>query len=567
MQSHPCFRCGEQGHWLKDCPSKTPSKSNPSSSSTPSSSPDVSHLPAIFCPKGHGTIFPKVSGTQKNPGRVFYSCGYRVNGMRCGVYKWYDELIDNRVNRSLPQRCPLCECSAGTTQLMLEISGPNAGRCYFACPIKKGHGACNFQEWCDNEDTNTANHDLNEEDQLSSKRTKFESTMMDNLELPEISMPTSTGSLENVEEIHIEMEEQEEILDSSTLSDVAVLEQKPRDCTTENAVEVHHLTPKAIHRRQEEFWQQISAVDDRTATDPLHQVLGSLIVGWLGRLALSPSGGLIVPPANPFFCCVFPSFDPIFVPKDMIVQHENLNNQHCSPLNAEVDVCSQVLNEGSQSGILHQLSGITNIPGLKQGSDLMGPISKALMDAAMGIQNQLLIILESTDPLHHESMTQAANKTFAALEVLSVDHRSFSERVTKFIECASSLAKIEQNGNISPEDIKERYENEKTAFSKISSMYKQTVDGITACDERVQSLEKQADIMKEILLGIEKQIKDSKAENVELKSRVEKIMEEKLESEKKLMEAEAAMMACEEWEVERGAAKEALERAKLQLRE
>ena len=34
----------------------------------------------------------------------------------------------------------------------------------------------------------TLNHNLNEEDQLSSKRTKFESTMIDNLELLEISM-------------------------------------------------------------------------------------------------------------------------------------------------------------------------------------------------------------------------------------------------------------------------------------------------------------------------------------------------------------------------------------------
>ena len=96
--------------------------------------------------------------------------------------------------------------------------------------------------------------------------------MMDNLELPETSMPTSTGSLENVEEIHIQMEEQEEILVSSTLSDLVMLEQKPRDCTTENAVEVHHLTPKAIHRRQEEFWQQISTVDDRTATGACSRV-------------------------------------------------------------------------------------------------------------------------------------------------------------------------------------------------------------------------------------------------------------------------------------------------------
>ena len=33
-----------------------------------------------------------------------------LQGMGCGIYKWYDQLIDNRFNRPLPQRCPMCEC-------------------------------------------------------------------------------------------------------------------------------------------------------------------------------------------------------------------------------------------------------------------------------------------------------------------------------------------------------------------------------------------------------------------------------------------------------------------------
>ena len=52
------------------------------------------------------------------------------------------------------------------------------------------------------------------------------------------------------------------------------------------------------------------------------------------------------------------------------------------------------------------------------------------------------------------------------------------------------------------------------------------LDGITTCDVKVQSLEKQGGMTKEVCLRVDKQIKDYNAENAELKSRVGKIIEQ-----------------------------------------
>ena len=64
------------------------------------------------------------------------------------------------------------------------------------------------------------------------------------------------------------------------------------------------------------------------------------------------------------------------------------------------------------------------------------------------------------------------------------------------------------------------------AFSKISNMHEHKSDGMMTCDVNMQSLKKQVGTTKEIRLQVEKQIKDCNVENAELKSKVEKIIEE-----------------------------------------
>ena len=52
------------------------------------------------------------------------------------------------------------------------------------------------------------------------------------------------------------------------------------------------------------------------------------------------------------------------------------------------------------------------------------------------------------------------------------------------------------------------------------------IDGITVCNVKVHSLEKQLGTTKEIRLRVEKQIKDCNAKNAKLKNRVGKVIDE-----------------------------------------
>ncbi|KAI8010203.1 hypothetical protein LOK49_LG06G02975 [Camellia lanceoleosa] len=134
------------------------------------------------------------------------------------------------------------------------------------------------------------------------------------------------------------------ILDSTSYcSDMP--QSKSGDSTTTKALWVSTITSEVfIHQRQVEFLSEISfaraslsegvlltsyhndsilPMTTVTLTDnclkgtAICQILGFNVKGWCGRLVFSPSRCLIFPAPKPFFCCVFPTFDPIFVPQDV----------------------------------------------------------------------------------------------------------------------------------------------------------------------------------------------------------------------------------------------------------
>ena len=266
---------------------------------------------------------------------------------------------------------------------------------------------------------------------------------------------------------------------------------------------------------------------------------------------------------------MFPSYDPIYVPKLVDSVDNRLSNDLLpSSCIVQPDLSQQISSHGSQSGVLSELTSLQNVPGIQQGRDFMRQISKSLLEAGLHVQNQLLTILESTDPSNHKSMEEAADKTFAVLNLLSVDHTSFSEHVRNFIACATSLADFEESmtGKSSSEDIMELYESEKAKFDTISRMHSETKDAITASDQRLKQLGEEASLLKEILLQIQNQLRQCETENAELKTRGGKISKDLLESGQKLQEAEAAKKLHDKTEAEHNAAKGALENAKVQLR-
>ncbi|PON35500.1 zinc finger protein [Parasponia andersonii] len=517
-----CFHCRNQGHWAQNCPFNT---------SPPRPRP---HLPSnIPCPYGHGSCFLKISRSQANPGRPYYSCSSPYGSGNCRFFKWVDDQVTDsgvKPRHPLPQDYPHCRCGAGKCKLMLEINGPNAGQYYFVCPIEKGHGACSFRTGVnDTRAVTPENSVLNGGDQVSfecAKVTKFDSPVTDN------PNPTSTplGTGPHIQETLREREEHGDVLDMSTNQDMVVGEEELEDVTVEKTLQVSCLTSETI-QRQTEFLRQIYAADD------------------------PPTAG------------VFPSFDPIYVPKDVDAFHSGgLKGWPAhGHLNADLESSPQTLRQDSEGGVLSELSSIKNVAGIREGRDFMGPISKALAEAGLHVQNQLLSILECTDPQNHKSMREAANRTFAVLEILSVEHRGFSERVGKFISCASELAKIEESmkGKTSAKETVERYKNEKAKFHKLSKLHSETTEAITGSAKRVQSLREELSRVKIKLARIENQLRHRKMENGELKARAGKIRKEMVESKKKVEEAGAAKKAHEE----RSGAKEALERAKFQLRQ
>lgn len=460
---------------------------------------------------------------------------------------------------------PDCLCGAGKCEIVQERTGK-----YFVCPIQKGHGACSFRTavFC-TQPPKTAMSDFKEDSQggcLSPKRMKFDSPVVENPD----QMSTPVGPSPRIEEVAIESDNYGDILDMSTIQEMVMEDGETDVLLMEKSLQISRLPTKANQRRQIEFLRQISASEDATSAGIFLHGCGALIPGWLGRLAFPPSGCVTIPQAKPFFCCVFPSLDPISIPKGVDTFNSGaLNDQPHTPFNAEPDSSLQISSLDSQSGILLGLSSILNVPGIRQGRDFTRQISRALVEVGVHVQSQLLTILDYTESRNHRSMMEAADKTFSLLNQLSVDHRSFSEHVRKFISCTSSLAKIEESmmAGQSSEEIMEWYDYERANFDKLSRMQAETEDAVTASDKRLKSLGEEASRLKRMLLQVEDQWRHCEKENAELKTRSRKISKDILELEKKLQEAETAKRLHEEREMERNAAKISLEMARIQLRQ
>ncbi|XP_077228954.1 uncharacterized protein LOC143861883 [Tasmannia lanceolata] len=141
-----CFCCKQIGHWSKGCPRK---KSEPSVSGGVVM--DGSDPPVWQCDCGGGACLVFTSRTEKNPGRKFYSCPGKPGGGKCKFFKWCDTVVVSSYQRLdvAEPPYPMCTCGAGKCSLLTSNDGKDAGRKYFACPVRRGQGACNFFQWQD----------------------------------------------------------------------------------------------------------------------------------------------------------------------------------------------------------------------------------------------------------------------------------------------------------------------------------------------------------------------------------------------------------------------------------
>ncbi|KAL5864627.1 hypothetical protein ACOSQ3_002141 [Xanthoceras sorbifolium] len=622
IKNSTCFNCHDKGHWARDCPSKTPKKSQPTAAGAAVGS--LQH-PTVHCPCGAGPCVIRVSGTEKNPGRSFYTCPVPGTG-QCKFFKWCDKVTDDDIKFCPQSTYPKCRCGAGICKKYKETSGPNAGRAYFVCPIKKGLGACPFIQW-ENTPVNTGFGEQVDErkgfgspqstcdrhqvfDFINSDVRKIDKSSLERSERKEFGVP----ELENPRDfssfvtIPISSAEDDMRLTESRIYDQTSDMSSPNQYDSSPCMApkngssilkstivdlvvsrgIFLMSQSDVRCRQREFLKQISTAEDISIGDVIYQSLGLHVLGWLGRLAFPPSRCLKDHPPKPFFCGIFPSFDSIIVPQDGVMLNlEGSTPLPHQPFNTELDnllPSTPGADRQLWNGVPWKPSGLKRSFATTQRNILISSVSesleqttapiqsldwaavqfeKTIEQAALHFWNAFVTILNTIDPSDHDTMMKAANKFFSELDhvQLPIDYEAFSRRVGEFIESASRLAGIEQSicKECSLEELTELYNGEKVRFDEISKFHDEAVSAFTNSSRRQQSLQEEASRVRDMLLRIENQLSCCTAETSELKTRVDLISEDMLESKKCTEEAEKTLKLRQQREEELRDAKAQLE--------
>ncbi|XP_058003638.1 uncharacterized protein LOC110640365 isoform X8 [Hevea brasiliensis] len=484
-----CFSCRRKGHWAKECPNKTQKKSQ--SSSPGSTSMGSSGLPLIRCPCGRGTCPVFTSGTQKNPERKFYTCPGDKSSVKCNFFKWCDELAN---------KAPMCPCGVGICSLNLSrgSTGPNGEEWYFACRIKKNHGACNFFQWVDSE--------------VNTMMKRYVGAAINDLDNKEVSSnivsesPVVEGD-ENTpnQPIFVISSEQDEVPNRDLIMQ-------------EVESEVRHQVFHPIHQTEihclKELSRQISVAGSIITQDVVYQVLGFHGYGWLDRLAFPPSR------------------------------------------------CMKVRDAQLLGGALQEASGLNEPSGITQDE------SKSILKE-YGLA--LLNTIESMSPVRHGAMAKLAEATLKMLKDLSIECGPIGEGVKTYIHSISRVASIERSiyKGLTPQELLKLLNSEQVQFENISRRHAEAVAAYTASNNHFQSLRKEVSSVKDMLLHLEKRLFSCEAETLALKTRVDEISKDMLESERSMEAASEKMEEALELERQRdtviGEAKAALETARFWL--
>lgn len=264
------------------------------------------------------------------------------------------------------------------------------------------------------------------------------------------------------------------------------------------------------------------------------------------------------------FAGVFPSFNAIIVPR------QGINHDDLSGVSNQLVVSNPGEHAQISAGCLSVVSrnDVSSNYSLSSERKTKEQRQKQIVLNAL---KELLVDLQSMNPLDHESMRKAAEDTFEVFTTLPVDYKEFSGYVWDFINLTCSLAEVQnsiQNGLSLDENI-QRYEEEKLRLTDIHDNFVKTKTLLEESQQRGQSLREEAFRLKEMLQGVESRLTYCDMETKKMEIHLGEINMSKLEAEESLKIAAnqvvSARKLSQEIEAKQLAAKTALEKAKLEL--
>ncbi|KAG5083060.1 hypothetical protein JHK84_053098 [Glycine max] len=573
MQQSTCHNCDQRGHWSYYCPSKSP-KTKPFS---PGKDSTVPSNKKIQCPCGHGSCVIK-----SRYGRDYYACPIK-RGEKCTkeVVKWCNEAIVERDFQPPPFKYPHCACSAGVCK---RVKGTYS-KYYFICPIKQGQGSCGYIVSEDDvkllsrkstvpvQQSRQRTHDdfwegcLNDEmgDELGKgdglhvqiKRMRIADSPASPLpvNLSETLGKKDAGAALNAAnskrdgfpDLVFDDDDDLEFANSVSWETVEAEAFLLLSCLS---------TPSRICWRQIMFQRRIFS----------NVSFGSCPMGWLGRLLFFyPTQSLKHPTPLPFYCCVFPSYNPIIVPKKTSIPD--------CPVECNQLAISRVSQHTQLSTVKTEVSGDVVSPSKSPDGKRKSILSKAQRhrEVVLFTQQRLLIDLETLAPHEHESMREAAKNTFELLNVIGVDYKQFSDNVLDYINFVSSIAEIDRSmeNSLTMEERIKLFEEEKMRFVQLQDDYVKTKALLEASYRHRQLLCEQVSNLKAMLNEKQKQLKHRELETLKIETHLRDLKRNILETDATLKEraeqTEVARKHSEERQAKQIAAKEALAKAKLEL--
>ncbi|XP_047158348.1 uncharacterized protein LOC124828983 [Vigna umbellata] len=552
MQQEECFNCHQLGHWSWYCPSKSPN------SKRDSPSPN-----GVQCSCGHGACEIKTSRS----GRNFYTCPIK-SGVKCKDFvKWCDEPVAERDLQPPRIKYPECACKAGVCRRVKSKETDGDFKYYFTCPVKQGHGSCGYRIWEDEiklldgksivptqRSSQRSLHDFWEECQNDETDNELGSKLSERMKVTVYSEdPLAVPDKEDSGAVLTVADSNRNGFPDFMVDgdDSEFINSVSWDTVEEEAfLSLSQISiPSRMRWRQIMFERRISS----------NASFGSCRMGWLGRLIFfHPAQSLNLPTPKPFFCCIFPSFNPIIVPKQ-----RNVSDGPCNKL-----AIKSVSQQHAQlsTGCHTEASGHVVSPSKSPDGERKSKASRH-REVILFTQQQLLADLETLAPHEHESMKEAAETTFAILDVLQVDYKKFSDHVLDYINFASSIAKIDRSMEnfLTMEDLNKFFEEEKMRLDQLQDDHVKTKALLEASKRHGQLLCEQVSHLEAMLNAKQNQLKFCELETLKIETRLGHLERNILATDITLKQTKMAKKQSEERQTKQIAAQEVMQKAKLEL--